>query len=387
VKLSVIATNNPYCAGAHETWFLKVAIGGVKWEVYGRKGKCQMANIMVNEACNLRCPYCFAGEFVNKSPREMSLEDFREALDFVLSDRTDRQVNIIGGEPLLYKHINEALKISLEDPRSYPVMVFTNAVELERLDPEILRSRKFRMLVNCNSPEDMGQRAFEKMRQNLLRFQRNFSGDGRFRLSVNIYKPDFDYSYVISLVREIGFDVIRMSISVPQKGDLQGRTPLEYFREMKLVAMRFVCDMIRCGVITGFDCNFLPPCVLAREEHDSVMAAKEVFYSALANRYSEAFWQRSIVCEIHNCTPVIDILPDLWAIRCFGLSEYTKVDIRDFRSIGELRKHYIKTVDRPAQAFWISEECRDCYRRQWGHCSCGCLLFKAKQLFQTEKAE
>ncbi|NLO98359.1 MAG: radical SAM protein [Peptococcaceae bacterium] len=340
-----------------------------------------MANIMVNETCNLRCPYCFAEEFVNKSPKEMTLEDFRKALDFVLSDNSDRQVGIIGGEPLLYKHINEAMRIAIRDPRSDLVMIFTNAVELDRLAPDILDSPKFRMLVNCNSPEDMGTKAFEKMRQNLLKFQKEHFGDGRFRLSVNIYKPDFDYSYVISLVREIGFDVIRLSISVPQKGDLKGKNPLEYFQEMKNVAMRFVCDMIRCGTLTGFDCNFLPPCVLTKDEHDSMMAAKEVFYSALSRRYSESFWQRSIVCETHNCTPVIDILPDLRAIRCFGLSEYTKRDIRDFRSIGELRNHYINTVDRPAHKLWTSEECRDCYKREFGECSGGCLLFKAKQLF------
>lgn len=340
-----------------------------------------MANIMVNEACNLRCPYCFAEEFVNQAPKEMTLEDFREALDFVLSDNSDRQVGIIGGEPLLYTHIDEVMRVALDDPRSEHVMIYTNAVELDRLAPEILESPKFRMLVNCNSLEDMGANAFEKMRQNLLRFQQDHSGDGRFRLSVNIYKPDFDYSYMIPLVQEMGFDVIRLSISVPQKGDLKGKSPLDYFHEMKLVAMRFVCDMIRCGVITGFDCNFLPGCVFTKDERDSVMCAKEVFYSALSKRYSDTFWQRSIVCEMHNCTPVIDILPDMRAIRCFGLSEYTKRDIRDFRNIGELRNHYINTVDRPAHSLWTSEECRDCYERKCGACSGGCLLFKAKQLF------
>ncbi|MGI5970644.1 MAG: radical SAM protein [Oscillospiraceae bacterium] len=340
-----------------------------------------MANIMVNETCNLRCPYCFAEEFVNKSPKEMTLEDFRAALAFVLSDNSERQVGIIGGEPLLYKHIDEVMRIAIDDPRTEIVMIYTNAVELDRLSPEILDSPKFRMLVNCNSPEDMGTKAFEKMRNNLLRFQKDHSGNGKFRLSVNIYKPDFDYKYVIPLVQEIGFDVIRLSISVPQKGDLKGKSPLEYFHEMKLVAMRFVCDMIKCGVITGFDCNFLPACVLTENERDSVMYAKDLFYSVLSNRYSEAFWQRSIVCETHNCTPVIDILPDLRAIRCFGLSEYTKRDIRDFRSIGELRNHYINTVDRPAISLWASDECRDCYGRECGECSGGCLLFKAKQLF------
>jgi hypothetical protein len=150
---------------------------------------------------------------------------------------------------------------------------------------------------------------------------------------------------------------------------------------MKLVAMRFVCDMIRCGVITGFDCNFLPGCVLTKDERDSVMCAKDIFYDALSKRYSEEFWQRSIVCETHNCTPVIDILPDLRAIRCFGLSEYTKQDIRNFESIGQLRDYYIKTVDRPAHRIWSSDECKDCFDRECGACSGGCLLFKAKKLF------
>ena len=61
-----------------------------------------MANIMVNEACNLDCPYCFAGEFVGQTAKEMTVEDFRTALNFALSDTEEKQVGIIGGEPLLY---------------------------------------------------------------------------------------------------------------------------------------------------------------------------------------------------------------------------------------------------------------------------------------------
>ena len=168
---------------------------------------------------------------------------------------------------------------------------------------------------------------------------------------------------------------------IDEPGVAGGKSPLEYFRAMKPVAMAFVGDMLRCGVITGFDCNFLPGCVLTEEEHDGVLAAKEVFYSALHRNYSRTFWQRAILCELNNCTPVIDVLPDLTAIRCFGLSEYTKRDIRDFRDIGELRRYYINTVDRPACGIWASDECKDCYNRESGECSCGCLLFKAGQLF------
>jgi hypothetical protein len=98
--------------------------------------------------------------------------------------------------------------------------------------------------------------------------------------------------------------------------------------------------------------------------------------------YSDMFWDRAIVCEVHNCSPVIDILPDLQAIRCFGLSEYTKRDIRDFRNLTELADHYINTIDRPACGVASSPECIDCFECITGECSGGCLLFKADQLFK-----
>ncbi|NLO47469.1 MAG: hypothetical protein GX111_03990, partial [Clostridiales bacterium] len=90
---------------------------------------------------------------------------------------------------------------------------------------------------------------------------------------------------------------------------------------------------------------------------------------------------RVIYSELNNCTPVIDILPDLQAIRCFGLSEYTKQDIRNFSNINELRNYYIRTTDVPACGLWTQDDCAGCYSREIGDCSGGCLLFKAKQIY------
>ena len=346
-----------------------------------------MSNIVVNEICNLRCPYCFASEFVNKQPKEMTMEDFKTALNFVLSDRSDRQVGLIGGEPCLYPHINEALRMALNDVRADPVMIYTNGVELEKIDPENLEDIKFRMLVNCNSPADMGQAKFDKMRENLIKFKNEHFGKGRFRLSVNLYKPDFDYTYIIPIVQELGFDTIRLSISVPSKATIGSMTALEYFETMKPVAMAFVGDMIRCGCLTGFDCNFLPECVLTPEEHEGLQNVKDIFYSGLSKNYSRTFWQRAILCETHTCTPVIDILPDLNAIRCFGLSEYTKVPISHFRNMKDLRQFYIDNVDRPSIKYTSSPKCVGCYEGESGNCSGGCHVFKAKDLFGDKNLE
>lgn len=43
-----------------------------------------MANIMMTDVCNLRCPYCFANEFVNKDTNEISEENFNRAVDFIV---------------------------------------------------------------------------------------------------------------------------------------------------------------------------------------------------------------------------------------------------------------------------------------------------------------
>lgn len=42
-----------------------------------------MANIMLTDVCNLRCPYCFANEFVNVDKNEISEQNFKKAVDFI----------------------------------------------------------------------------------------------------------------------------------------------------------------------------------------------------------------------------------------------------------------------------------------------------------------
>ncbi len=339
-----------------------------------------MANIMITEACNLRCPYCFAGEFVNKAPKEITLIDFVTALDFVLGDGTECQVGIIGGEPMIHSHINELMHTAVNDPRSQLVVLYTNAVLLERLDTEILEHPKLRMLINCNSPEDMGEQAFERMRQNLLHIKNAHESEERFSIGVNVYKPDFDYSYLFPLLTESKFKVVRLSVSVPMKGNIFEKMPLEYFSEMKDVSIRFINDMLLRGIPTILDCNYIPMCVFTPLERRQLMEAKNIMRQANSGKYPSLFWNCAVYTEHTNCSPVIDILPNLQAIRCFGLSGCTKRDIRDYGGISELKRYYVQTVDLPARNVWTDDACAGCGRRMNGQCSCGCLLFKSEQL-------
>jgi len=314
----------------------------------------------------------------------MPFENFKEALEFVVGDKYDVQVGIIGGEPTLYSHINEALELAMSNERVFPVTLYTNAVTLERIRPELLENRKFRMLVNVNSPEDMGQAKYEKMCRNINDFIYEHIGAGRFKLSVNLYKPDFDYSYVMDLVREFRCDNIRLSVSVPSRSELGKKDALTHFREMKPLVIEVTKKLAEQGVIAGFDCNFMPMCLLTEEEKEQLFQIKHFFMRHL--EHSENFWMRSIISEIQTCSPVVDILPNLTSVRCFGLSEYTKVNIRDFKNIEELEEYYYQNIDRKARDFYTSEECKNCFMRRNRKCSSGCLTYKMEQILAASEA-
>ena len=74
--------------------------------ILNKKGE-KMANIMMTDVCNLRCPYCFANEFVNKDTNEISEENFRKAVDFIVGDGSHSSVGLIGGEPTVHSHFEE----------------------------------------------------------------------------------------------------------------------------------------------------------------------------------------------------------------------------------------------------------------------------------------
>lgn len=67
-----------------------------------------MANIFLTRKCNLKCPYCFADEFVNQKNQDVTLENFKKILNFIKVDKTSK-VGLIGGEPTLHPKFNEIL--------------------------------------------------------------------------------------------------------------------------------------------------------------------------------------------------------------------------------------------------------------------------------------
>lgn len=331
-----------------------------------------MANIVMTNVCNLKCPYCFANEFVNHNSDDISFENFREATEFILGDGKGH-IGLIGGEPLLHHDFKKCLSFLLEDKRVRGIIIYTNAVAADKFLNE-LAADKVRLLINCNPPSDMGEASFKKMCENIEELIVNRHMKERITLGINMYKPDFEYEYILKLLLRYKFDHVRVSITVPNSEDSKKRSAIDDFTAIKPRMKEFFKAALQYGIQPRFDCNKFPVCLW--NDADRTEFAK--FY---VGKRDELLEQMSNV----ECNPVIDITPDLTAIRCFGMSDCSKESIRDFRNIDELRHYYMNEFDSFKFNTVCDKKCIDCYNRKTMHCTGGCLSYKVTSMIKLSE--
>ena len=293
-----------------------------------------MANIMMTDVCNLQCPYCFANEFVNKDKNEITEEAFDKAVDFIVGDGSHSSVGLIGGEPTVHPKFEYFMRKLIADERVKGIIVYTNGILMDCFW-NVLCHPKTHLLINCNSPKDIGQRQFEHLCKNLnVLIEEKLCAD-RITLGINMYKHDFEYKYLLELLIKHKIHHVRVSITVPNFDEERNSNPHLYFADMKPRMLEFFHELLKNEIIPNFDCNKIPSCLIEEEE-----------LSSFSQYFDNDFIKRNIsksniiTTEVH-CAPVIDIRQDLTAVRCFGLSACTKQNILDFAGIKELENFYL----------------------------------------------
>lgn len=329
-----------------------------------------MPNLVYNTQCNLRCPYCFAEEFVEGVSQQFSEENFRRAKEFILSGTKPINVGVIGGEPTLHQKFGMFTSDLCQDSRINLVIIYTNGILIEKY-PEIINNSKARFLINCNSPDDIGTENYEKIKSAVKNIAKS-DGD-KLSLGVNLYGARSDYSFILGLLKLSGRNRLRVSITVPNTH--AEHDAFAYFEQMKPMVFHFFRQLAEIGVTPYFDCNHLPPCFITDED-------MELFRG---NTRMEALLMDTLGSAI-CCRPVIDIFPDLTAARCLGMSDCTRVNIDDFADISDLNHFYLKSVDAFAFNCYTSEKCRDCYKLKTAKCSGGCLSYKADRIQEMRQS-
>lgn len=336
-----------------------------------------MANIMLTDVCNLNCPYCFANEFVNHDKNEISQAAFDAALDFIVGDGTHRTVGLIGGEPTLHRNFEGFVRQLIADRRVERIMLYTNGLVLDRYW-DVLLHPKVQMLVNLNPPSVMGDARYGSILKNLDHLVLDCMRPDRVTLGINMYGAQFEYSYIIEELKRYSMDHVRVSIVVPNLDEGRNIDAHAYFASMKPRLLEFFHNLLDEGIVPNFDCNKIPTCMVAPQElagfrrhlDDPVLKGK-ISLSNINNA--------QVVCR-----PVIDIRQDLTAVRCFGLSQYTKQHIGDFKCIHELEMFYMRTIDAYAYNTVYSTACVDCHRRKVAECSGGCYGFKINEILALQ---
>ena len=319
-----------------------------------------MANIALLNRCNLRCPYCFAENYIDDEKTDISLDTFAKLLDFAAPDG---EVGIIGGEPLLHKDFDAIMEMVQRDYRFSKVTVFTNGIYIDK-HIEALKGHGITLLINVNSKKNIGEKAFLRIENGIASLLKE-SPFASVSLGINVYERGQDFSDFLYLVKKFGFKKIRVSVVIPKDKSLGG---IKYFMEMKPTLFDLYSSLKALGVCPCYDCNAIPECVYTEEE--------KALLSSLpfANEFERQIFlgQRSI------CSPVIDLYPDFSATRCFGCYDMERVKIDEFENIMDLRNYFFKEIDARLVHSYAWEKCKDCYKYKTFACFGGCLCYKAK---------
>lgn len=329
-----------------------------------------MANIMITKRCNLSCPYCFANKFNNIEPVDITPEAFSQAVEFINGAKSE-QIGITGGEPMVHPRFRQMLISLINNYMVNDVTIFTNGVFIDRFIDELCHP-KFRLEVNCNSPANMGENQYLKMVRNLDLLIAERYMKSKVTLSINIYKPDFEYDYILELLKRYRFNTLRVSIAVPNVDKKRNINALEYFKALKPRIKEFFQKLFKINVIPSYNCNAMPSCLITSEERHLLSSLDKVRERS------------NIADEVTKCDPVIDILPDLTAARCFGLSEYERVNISDFKNISEIKYYFMTRFDAYAYNVCSSPLCADCHQRKVTKCNGGCFAFKIADILKMQ---
>lgn len=339
--------------------------------------KSKMANIMMTDVCNLRCPYCFANEFVNKDKNEISEENFNKAVEFIVGDGSQSSIGLIGGEPTIHSRFERFVRKLINDDRVKTIVIYTNGIAIDKYW-DIITHNKIRLLVNCNPPSEIGDNNYKKLCKNLDRLLIDKEFKNFVTLGINMYGDNFEYGYMLEFLKKYHFHHVRVSITVPNMDGDRNIDAHNYFLKMKPRMLEFFSELMKHKIIPNFDCNKIPSCLVEKEE-------LSIFNEFLSNAFiKDNISKSNISNKSVYCSPVIDIRQDLTAVRCFGLSECTKVNILDFKGIKDLEKYYISTIDAYAYNTVYSAKCKECYLRKTLQCSGGCLAFKIKEILNVQ---
>lgn len=327
---------------------------------------------MVNDVCNLSCNYCFANKYVNgDTSTDISYKNFKKAVDWInyTSDMVEeaQRVALIGGEPLLHNKLLDLLDYAVKTRRPMQeILIFTNGILADKYADYFARN-DISLLLNINSPEDIGETCYSKVIRSIEALRQKGVD---ISIGINLYKKDLNLDFIYDIIERFSFSTLRVGVSCPNSKETLEQGAFKFFEEIKDKLMELTEEAAKRGCGIHVDCQKIPFCVMENE------AAK---VEELEDKYN-------VNIEITNCSkcePVIDILPNLEVVRCFGMSGTdNSVPMDAFETELEAADYFRTQFDNMANFIPMNEKCVEtsCKEMYLGRCQGGCLAYKVAKL-------
>ena len=220
-----------------------------------------MANLIITNYCNLKCPYCFAKEAVMDgfTPTNMTLEQVTTILDFVKTSLYGKKIAIIGGEPTLHPQVRQICQYVHENlPMGGSMSIFSNGTYIEKILD--LLCDDFNCLVNFNHPTNSGLDNYEKTCQN-LKLATELGKMPYISVGINLYPGMPDCTYLFDLKEKNIFDFTHIRVStVAPANEVKFQNRNVYYKASKPIFLELLTLCDKYGVEVKIDCNHIPSC-------------------------------------------------------------------------------------------------------------------------------
>jgi radical SAM protein with 4Fe4S-binding SPASM domain len=318
-----------------------------------------MANLIVTNACNLDCPFCFASEYLANEPgcraERMSVEEMERVLGF-----TEGDARLCGGEPSTHPHFVEMLEVGLAR-KDRAVFVMTNGVWPEAARAFIAalpykEQARVTCLVNALEPALLTD-AQRRERDATLRTLHPRT----LTLGFTLYAPDQDLDYIFDLAERHGVERLRMSVASPNLTDPRSWhvDPRRDYRPLAGAVHSLFLRAKDSELQLHSDCGYLPPCVFDDEQ----LADLRPLLDAERLKFS--------------CEGPIDIGPGGEAWRCYGLYSSVRGNVADYDDLADMAESFERQTQQLGREHDLFDECPTCDHRADGTCAGGCYALRA----------
>lgn len=312
-------------------------------------------NLIITDKCTNSCPYCFAATEMQRNSEKNILkkEDLDVFLDFAEKEKQPIRLNVIGGEPLIYPHLDYLLERLAKSPGISHMVFFTGGIVAPKMFDKLAAYRdKLALLFNLNE-----QRSYMNPKhhdQVIANIDYAISCGLRCSIGYNIYRLDFNGDEIIGYCNKFGVEDLRFAVASPSYGDVANRvvTP-DQFPVLAERVFDFLKTCFENGIKAHLDCT-LPLCFFSESQLGEI-----------------AKMQPQIISYMGKCGMPVDINYDLSVFRCFSFSDHYKKHLTDFSSFEDIKTYYTDLIDSRLKHPSVRKECEACPYSQ--RCNGGCL--------------